>query len=470
MRFLLPLVGLTLGCTGGVTVDDTDTDTSGIDDTDINDDTGGADDTGDPVTYEDGIGGLSWRLHDIESMVYVSWSQERTEMVHVEYSFDEGEWHSSPEVEFTAGSHEQLLVGIPYESDVEWRVVTGSGTTAEGEQITTGDLPEGLPVATVKVSEPDRWLAEGNYLLSSINEDNGGWTGGHYWTFIIDRDARVVWAHEAPDSHWTLFAQVAVTGDYFMWDEATYWSDWDDGASSTVHKTYLNYEIEQISTPGLHHAFVQLPDSTLAWGSQYHGGGESLVTMGPEDTEETVLWNCAGSWQGVNYCESNGLFYSADRDTFLYSFYTNSSIVEVDHVTGESLWWAGTVNGGYDFDPSNAQFSWQHGITYTDDGNLLVSTESYSGPNTTLVREYEVNHDDGVLSQVWSYDAGTYASYNGDAWRLDNGNTLHMLGSAAEIKEVDADGEAVWHLDFGGSRLVGRGQFIDDLYTLVGAE
>ena len=296
---------------------------------------------------------------------------------------------------------------------------------------------------------------------------------GTYWTFIIDREGRPIWAHKAPQRHWTLFVQVAVTGDHFLWDEATYWSDWDGGAGSQVHKRYLDAEIGEVWTPGLHHAFVQLPDGTLAWGSQYHGGEESLVYKGPEAPEDdsgTVLWSCDDDWPDSGRCESNGLHYSIERNAFLYSFYTNNSLVEVSYDTGESLWWAGEVRGGYTFDPSDSQFAWQHGVTYTDEGHLMVSTHAQSGAMTTLVREYEVDHDSETLRQVWAYDAASFASTNGDAWRLDNGNTLHLLGSAGELNEVTSDGTIVWHVDWNAEKLLGRGQFIEDLYTLVSPE
>jgi hypothetical protein len=296
---------------------------------------------------------------------------------------------------------------------------------------------------------------------------------GTYWTFIIDRQGRPIYAHKAPQRHWTLFVQVAQSGDHFLWDEATYWSNWDGGAGSTVHLAYLDQDIDEIWTPGLHHAFVQLPNTNLVWGSQYHGGEEALVEKAldaGEEDEGTPLWYCSKDWPNSGRCESNGLHYSVERDAFLYSFYTNNSLVEVDHTTGESLWWAGDVNGGYKFDPTDSQFSWQHGVTYNDAGHLMVSTHAHNGSNTTLVREYEVNHDNNTLHQVWSYDAATYASTNGDAWRLPNGNTLHLLGSAGEINEVTEDGTVVWNVDWHAEKLLGRGEYITDLYTLVSPE
>lgn len=442
---------------------------------DPKEDTGAAP-TDDTVTDSDSdepdpvleISGLNWTLIvRYPGLVEVGWTQSGSGSVHVEYSFDEGEWLSSPEIDASEGENQQILAGIPYETDAQWRVVPVEGESVEGELFTTGKLPPGLPLGALTVAEEDRWLPSGRYLLASINQDPGGWTGGTYWTFIIDRRGRPVWAHAAPGGHWTLFAQLALGGDHLLWDEATYWMDWDSGAGSLVHRTWLDQEMETVATPGLHHAFVQLPDGGLAWGSQYHASNETLVELGPADKEPRVIWACADDWPGSGYCESNGLYYSQERDSFLYSFYTNNSLVEVDHLSGESLWWAGQVDHGYSFDPSESQFYWQHGVSYTSTGSLLVSSAVREDSSTTAVIEYEVDQDSETLREIWRHDAGVYASTNGDAWRLENGNTLHLVGSASVIQEIDPAGELVWAVEFEGDRLLGRGEFIEDIYALL---
>jgi len=440
---------------------DTDTDTTDTNDTD-------------PVPV-DGFGNLSAELHDDhESVVMASWEQDESGTVHIEYSFENDEWHSTPSYATTAGPHTVPLLGIPYEMDVQWRLVVESADTfkpqsIDGEALTTEDYPS-LPVPELVNANTDasQWLESGKYLLTSINEDDGGWTGGTYWTVIYDRQGRLVWGQKTPQSHWTLFAQVAVSGDHILWDEATYWADWDGGAGSTVHRAYLDSELDEISTPGLHHAFVQLPDETLVWGSQNHGGGEALVEQAMGSTDEQVLWTCNEDWPNSGNCESNGLFYVEETNSFLYSFYTNNSMVEVSRDTGESMWWAGDVRNGYEFDPANSEFEWQHGISYTDAGTLLVSTEAINNSGyTTMVREYTVDHDNETLTEVWSFDPDIYASTNGDAWRLDNGNTLHNYGSSSVLNEVTAEGELVWEVQWPGDRLLRRSVFIDDLYAFA---
>ena len=81
--------------------------------------------------------------------------------------------------------------------------------------------------------------------------------------------------------------------------------------------------------------------------------------------------------------------------------------------------------------------------------------------------EYTVDHDSETLTEVWNFDPDVYAGTNGDAWRLENGNTLHVIGSAGHVVEVNPDSEVIWHLNFGDDHLMGRGEFINDLYTLA---
>jgi hypothetical protein len=105
-------------------------------------------------------------------------------------------------------------------------------------------------------------------------------------------------------------------------------------------------------------------------------------------------------------------------------------------------------------------------VSYTSTGSFLLSSEE-DGP-TTFVREYEVDHAAGELIDVWSFDAEVHAVTNGDAWRLPGGNTLHVVGSAGVVKEAAPDGSVVWELTWDSERLLGRGEFVTDLYSLLG--
>ena len=84
--------------------------------------------------------------------------------------------------------------------------------------------------------------------------------------------------------------------------------------------------------------------------------------------------------------------------------------------------------------------------------------------------EYDVDRSAETLSLVWANDSGRRADTNGQAWRLDNGNSLHIVGSAGVLREVDAAGDDVWRVDFERNLLLGQGEYIEDLYTLVSPE
>jgi hypothetical protein len=471
MKRLIPWLSLLVvwGCSGSVETDDPHSD---------DDDTPYEDDDDDDVEVNDTIYDLEWRLHDLYgSVAYITWRFDHPGLNWIEYEFKDSGILSTPPREAPGGEQEQILVGLPYDTEVTFWIYSdapGGRANSRGHVLTTGPLPEGLPLGTITHSEPDAWEPTGNYLLTSICEEVGSWDPGDYWTFIVDRQGRPVWASEAPDRHWTLFAQVSHDGTYVLWDESTYWLDWGTnmGVGSTIHKQYLDAEIEVVPADGITHAFVELPDGTLAWGSEYHiPHSESLVELAPGDTEPTVLWNCDADYPGTPqaYCSSNGLFYEASTDSYLYSHWDESLLVEVDGETGENLWWAGSAPGGYTFDPPESRFSFQHGVSYTDTGTVLLHSGGYGMDDVLMAREYEVDHTGQVLHEVWNYSTedNVHGALNGDVWRLPGGNTLHTLGSAGIVREVTPDGDVIWCLDFQSERLMGRSEWIEDLYGLV---
>lgn len=425
------------------------------------------------------VSAVSWRLHDsLETLVYVSWEQAEAATVWVEYSFDAGEWLSTPPVEAGVGPQEHLLLGIPYGTELSFRVVSdaGSGAQMTGEYLAeTAEFPNGLPYPNLIVADPTKYESSGNYLLASINEDPVGWGGGDYWLFIIDREGRVVWAQLTDDNHWTIYSRVSYDGDDILWDEATYWSDWDGGSDSVVHRMKIDGSIVQTyETPGLHHAFTELADETIVWGAAEGWSSETLEELQPDGTRRTI-WDCE-DWQDETgergECQSNTLFWNEKDDTFLYSFYTNNTAIEVDHATGEILRQWGEARGSWAFDPPESQFYWQHGLNYLENGHLLLSTAVYNdGPNNdeTAAREYEVDDETQTLHEVWNFGLGEgiYAETAGEAHRLANGNTLHNYGSGGRIREVTSDGEVVWDVEWGDGRLLGRTVLLEDLYAFA---
>ncbi len=465
---------LFLACTPAE-VEVVDSAPTATDDTSVTTDTDPAPNDTDPGSGTDTP--LSLALHDeIESIVYASFGLAGDASVRVEYRFDDDTWLSTPSHDLGAGDHELPVFGVPYATATEVRLVVGD-TAGEAQSITTGELPQWFPQPTLLANVPEGQQETGNYLLGSINGNAGGWTSGEYWMFILDREARPVWVMRGSDDDYTIYLHVSNDGE-ILWDIATYWSDWDGGAGSELHRMDLEGTISQSwSLPGLHHCFVELPDGSIVWGAAEGSTTEIVKRAYPDGTVETV-WDCRPFYAQIgetDWCHTNSIFHVPSRDTLLLSFPTrNTFVLEVDMKTGEELRWWGHVEDAWAFDPPESAFEYQHGATFTDSGTLMVSSQVSPASNEGVVREYALNETDQVLEQVWTFGAGDgiTARNAGEAHRLPNGNTLHNTGTTPRVREITPQDEVVWDVTFQDDRLIGRTVLIEDLYDLaeVGVE
>lgn len=448
------------------------------------------DDTQPDTTYDPApdavrIDSVEWATHpEIESLVYITFEQLQGADAWVEFRpVEDEDWMVTPNQELEPGAASFLLLGIPYAADFEFRVVNDFGSGPLVSEAYTGTTPptaDALPLVQVHASEPDQWEPSGRFLLTSVNTNTGGWVAGDYWKVIIDRKGRTVWAMETPDHHWTTFMRVAVNGRDLLYDKFTYWANWDTGAGSTVHRIKIDgTELDSYPTPGGHHAYTELPDGTLAWPAA-DWSSETVQLLAPDGTQ-TTLWDCAPFHEErevLAMCQSNTITYDEQSDSFLVSFYTTSTLVQIDHQTGATLRVMGAALGDYAFDPETSIFDWQHGAYWLDATTLLLSTHRTDVPEEeleTVAREYHIDDGAMTLTNTWSFGEGEGLQANtaGEALRLPNGNTLHNYGSFGRLREVTPDGTIVWDVDWRidmtdyYDRLIGRTTFIEDLYTFA---
>jgi len=406
---------------------------------------------------------------DIPSLVRVRWTQPNSAPAHIRYRVTGEDWRQTPEVFAPAGRTEQLLLGLPYSTRVEFQAVTGARSGPTG-QITTGPLSGEVPVPEVWTANPERWDDASRYLLVSTGSAGGG-LGSTSWTSIIDRQGRVVWAVESPVLRITFQPQPSGDGRSLLIDRGSFWGAFDGGASSTVIRITLDGAVlEEIDTPGLHHPFTELPDGTLLWGA-YGGDDETLEARGADDSRWR-LWSCAEHHAALGVeveCGSNSITYNTESDSLLYSFYSTETVHEIDRETGELMRSYGHLPDAWGFDPEDAAFWWQHGARVTADGTLLVSAQISEDDEETVVREYIVDTESERLEQIWTFGEGSgiWAPQMGEAERLPGGNTLHNLGTASRLREVTPDGEIVWDVFWPDNSWIGRTTMLDDLYALA---
>lgn len=408
---------------------------------------------------------------DFASLIRVEWEQGAAGSAWVEYREGGGEWASTPAREREAGAASQLVVGVPYATDVELRVaVEGGDGPVYGETVTqaTGPLPEGAPQAGQVEGDPAAWDPGTAYVLLSLADSDFG-----SWYLVVDREARVVWALESPNRRISLHPRVSLDGRDLLLDENSYWAAFDGGVASRVVRMKLDGTVvETMDTPGLHHPFTDLPDGSLVYTAMGLGtGSETLDRRWPDGTIETV-WDCQALADAVgddiDYCGSNTVWYDPDTGHVLNSIYSTETIVEVDLEAGEAVRWFGHTTGAWSFDPPESAFWWQHGGYITEAGTLLTSSKGTDSARETVVREYAFDEARQALVEVWSFGEGegVYGDVMGEAHRLGNGNTLHNYGSATRLREVTPEGVVVWDVNWRASTM-GRSTPIGDLYALA---
>lgn len=422
-------------------------------------------------------------LHEtIESIVVVDWTQDVPGETRIEFSADDETWLQSPTAHRVTGSHQELLLGIPYDGEALYRFVVepvdgfvdpdDSPVISETFTITTGPQPQGVPTLEVLAIDAAALDPDVRYVLGSIDElsDLGVEVGT--WSFIFDRNGRIVWAWETPAMRATIHARVARTGTEFLLDYASFYAIFDGGEASQIARLKIDgTEVGLYDTPGLHHPFTDTPDGSLIWGA-HNGGWNTLRRMGPDgDTED--IWSCAAFYEEIKHedhnCSSNTVTWDDASGHVLFSLYSADSVVEVDPESGESLRWFGHIPEAWAFDPEHSAFWWQHGVHYTADGTMLVSAREARYGQETVVREYELDEETETLVQVWTFGdgEGIYGPEMGEAHRLGNGNTLHNYGSGARVREITPEGAVVWDLTFSSGTYLGRTTPIGDLYAFA---
>ncbi len=450
----------------------------------------GGTDTPSTVDADAVVSALSARLHEeIGSVVTVSWEQDvATDSVHVAYRFEGETWLETPLREGFAGSHEQIVLGVPYGADLAWKVVVQDGAAADdaaGPGITTGAVPDALPTVVLDLAEADQWDPTGRFLLTSVSAEEPMMSNTpSFWVTLIDRQGRYVWAIPANPRSWTLYAKPSRDGTTILFDDDLYWTSFDPDADSVIHQIRLDGStVRQWSVPGLAHSFDDLSADTIAWDRSDRG--DDLVVVSEGDAEPVTIWSCmdwivsadldSSGGGGAEQCGSNALSFNADRDTYTVSLWSHETVLEFDAATGAVLWYAQPNSGSGYAVPEEAIWQWQHEAQLLSADRLLLSSGFGASPRggfeATASYEYQLDHDTQSMSLVWSYvsEPEFAARYKGGLRRLPGGNTLHYYGSAGGVKEITPAGEVVWQIQFDENfdSWTGRSYLLDDLYAFA---
>ena len=482
------------GCPGGKGMDspaDDETMDGGLDSTA---DTGGTngdstgsdgddtDDGGDVVDDgDDWVDGVEVAVHDeVNTILVVTWNQVvAADEVWLEFTF-EGETMRSRPQPGTAGSHRDVVLGVPGETNVTVRIISamqGTGHRTSDYAGRTEAVPSGMPTPTILAydasgASPERWM------FGSVEDTICGNSCGYYrnifWVYIMDRRGRVVWYYAEPESNISsAFQRVARDGEYIVIDKGRL-------NDTGVVRMTLDWEYYE-ETPMVVGDCIDVTDE----GFILHDDGDGTLLETDPDTGTTrEIWNCEGTINGT--CYSNTVNWNPLDDTVLMSFPYSGTVVEIDRQSGDTVSVWGDL-GDWEFMPSSLGFEFNHFPTITPDGTLLVSShmpgydteEPVAGQHAFM--EFDIDRENQRLVQRWLYREGPeWPRAKGMAIRLSNGNTLANYGTGGVIREITPYLDTVFHVKFdipvseGGdnddffNKMVNHNVMVDDLYSLNG--
>jgi hypothetical protein len=350
---------------------------------------------------------------------------------YVEFGEDTAYGFAAP-VALDAADPRALLLGMPFESEVHYRVVVKSAAgvcRGEDATITTGAPPQGAPAVMPTVAR-EAEVTPGFIVL--------GVTGG--WATIYNHEGDLVWAYKTsltgvmPRVDFTYDASFIIGRD----------GNPSGQAGGQIRRIALDGATDEpIALDRSHHDFTATPDNGIVFFTGHTDNCGKLVKMSADGafTDLFTVADAFGSLSGMgnDLCHMNSLHYHAFDDSISFSVLTQNAYVKIS--SGGELQW---VLGGdaSDFSGDGAEWTRQHGHAMPDERHVLFFNNR-SNNQTALAVEVELDLEAMTARRVLEYEGGGSSQTLGDVQRLPNGNTLVTYCNDGLQHEINPEQELV---------------------------
>jgi hypothetical protein len=331
-------------------------------------------------------------------------------------------------VDLAAASYRTPLLGVPFETELHYRVTVRSpaGTCQGTDQtITTGAPPDGAPEVTATVSL-EAQLTPG-FIVIGVNPG---------WATIYNHRGELVWAYKMPING--TMPRVDFTYD------AKYVIARDGNPSGQpggqIRRVTVDGETETpITLDRSHHDFTATPDNGIVFFTGHTDNCGKLVKMSADGTF-TDLFVVADAFDslggsGNDLCHMNSLHFHEFDDSISFSVLQKNAFVKIS--AGGELQWVLGGDSESDFTGDGSDWTRQHGHEMPDARHLLFYNNRSMG-DTSLAVEVELDLDTHTATKIFEYDGGGSSQTLGDVQRLPSGNTLVTYSNDGEQHEVSA--------------------------------
>ncbi len=363
----------------------------------------------------------------------------------------------------TGREHEVLLLGMPADTSVFLQVVTeddqGPTWHSQVDSLTTGSLPAFLPVLTATGTAPS-W---DDVIVGPV-------TGIVDFALMIDNQGRIVWYDDLPSEGQLMRTSLSWDRREMLYFIAGPRGDLETGAVTRVSLDLS--ETSQLSTPGVDHDMIEVPDGTYAAivvvepdepeAFPEHSLADAIVEFSLDGTTREV-WN---AWDflsdhaegSTNWTHANALDHDPVADAYTVSMKDLASIVRIDRESGETEWILGGEPNQFEFLEGSQPVPLHHQFDMIDGGVVIFDNgDTLRGYSRAV--ELALDLDAMTAETTWSYvrDPSVLTMTKGDVVRFDDGNTQVVWSGVGEIQDVTELGEVVWQVNTDGGNFV----FID---------
>jgi hypothetical protein len=402
----------------------------------------------------------------IHTVVTVRWSTVAAVDGWVEFGEDTSYGHTTP-LSGAVADHELMLLGMPADTEVHFRVVHEDGWASADQTITTGSLPAELPSLNL-TGEVKGWV--GTNMIFPIQ-------GQAYLIVAIDDQGRFVWYDILGEGYNLMRAMLSHDGSAMIYCLAGVQSDLSTGKIMRV--SLDGAERTETALPYMDHDMTELPDGTIAaivlsGSDEMAGTADTIQELAP-DGGTTEIWS---AWDdealtpyynadAANWTHANALDYDAAEDVYYISSKELGTITKVDRKTGASLWHLNGLANEFEMLDGTELILMQHQFQMLETGVVVFD----NGPmDRGYSRAAELTLDTTAMTatEAWSFrhTPDLQVMAKGDVERFEDGSTQITWSTQGEIQNVAEDGSIDWQLNTELGYAITFVQHVNSLYAV----
>lgn len=461
---------------------------------------GGVDeDEGLVLLEEDCVSGGSGAIGTVEvettampTVLRVRWLATRDAETWVEYASADDEILRTPR-QRGEGPQEALLLGLPEDADVAFRVVEDDGDTVwcgDPERAHTAPYPG--PPPPLVVTGPGGDLAAPGFLIAPVLTEQATYVSilnraGHYvWSWGLPIAPAQDGGVQAP----ALRTHLSRDGRSLLFNLPALSEDTD----AFIYRVGLDGEsVQRIPVTGGHVDFTELPDGTilmLGWETRTYGErtlvGDTIIAI-PKNRHQEVVWRAFDTFdvllsatyekgyyapdpEAEFWSHINSIRYDDDLDALVLTMTLGDSAFVLDASTFEVEWMLSRTGGTFSTvhaDYPGPLLSHPHSAAILDD-HVLVFSRGDPEDTSICAEAAEIALDEqlGTAEKVWRWspDECMIVPFLGNAERLGNDNTLVNFASLGQIDEVNPAGDIILQLNTDLGAAFGYVDFLPSLY------